>query len=65
MRCEKNVQTENYMPECGLKILIRAFVDWIYILYFDFKNTIGNQEFCFLTKIREIRNKNWNAKLFT
>ena len=64
MRNEKNIKMSNYLPKSGLQILIRTFFDRMYILCFDFKNTIENQEFHFSTKICEIRKKRKNAKLF-
>ena len=64
MRYEKNVKIENYWPKRSLQVLIRIFSDAMYILYFDFKNTIKNQDFQFLTKICEIRNKRSNPKSF-
>ena len=64
--CETWKKTPRWKTiQWGLQILIRTFFDRIYILFFDFKNTIENEKFYFLTKICEIRNKRWNSKSFT
>ena len=34
---QKNVLMENYLPKSGLQILIKTFLDRMYILCFDFK----------------------------
>ena len=58
--CEKkNVYMENYLPRWGLQILIKTFLDRMYILCFDFKYRKNS---IFFTKICEIRNKRCSAK---